>query len=292
MQASASPSAHTLHRPALVAGQFYAGDPQQLRHTVTQYLQAPPPNTCAESSRAQDAPLPRMVMIPHAGHMYCGHIIGATLSQVRLADSVVLLCPNHTGMGQALAVWPGGHWLTPLGSVPVDTALAEELVHSEGGYSADTAAHMREHSLEVLLPFLQCHSPACHIVPISVALNDYPALERAGKVLGQIIMTHRRLGRDISIIVSSDMNHFANQKRTVQKDSLALSQVLNLDAQQLYRVVQEHDISMCGMRPAVVGICASKEQQQCTAHLVQYGTSADITGDQQSVVGYCGIFVK
>lgn len=273
-------------RHPCVAGAFYTADPQDLRASISRYLQADPEHA------VQEPCYPHMLLLPHAGHMYCGHVIGAVLAQVRLPETLILLCPNHSGQGHPLAVWPDGQWHSPLGSVAVDNELATALTGLGVGFSADTQAHTREHSLEVLLPFLQLHSPHSRIVPICVALHDARALQKAAHALRDLLAARAAQGHNSCLIVSSDMNHFECQQNTVRKDGLALAPLLALQADTLLHTVIHNKITMCGVLPAVLAIHSLPEQHHCITELVRYTTSAEVTKDTDNVVGYCGIIVK
>ncbi|WP_337440041.1 AmmeMemoRadiSam system protein B [Desulfovibrio sp.] len=145
-----------LRQPA-VAGRFYTDVPADLRAEVESFLKqgaALPASALAAGDAAHLAGL----MLPHAGHVYSGRVIGATLAHVRLPRTVFLLCPNHTGLGTPLSVWPAGAWQTPLGPVPVDGEMARLLCEADEDFSADVMGHVREHSIEVLLPFYALHA--------------------------------------------------------------------------------------------------------------------------------------
>lgn len=231
-----------------------------------------------------------MVMLPHAGYIYCGDIIGETLAHVRLPSTLFLLGPNHTGRGQGLAVWPDGAWLTPLGQTPVQAELAARLVACGAGFTADTQAHLREHSLEVLLPFLQTCVADLTIIPICVGIGDPSLLHRAGCALGCLLRACRTQGRPVAMIVSSDMHHFSDAATTTRLDTLALEHILQLDAQALLRTVYTSGISMCGVGPAALALYAGQQLHSTHARLVRHATSADVTGNTSNVVGYAGIY--
>lgn len=302
-------------RPPCVAGTFYSADPTTLRTSIFEYLhptpalrEKTPETTCEkgfengpehgpEQGPEQEPKAPHMLILPHAGHIFCGQVIGAVLSRVRLPNTIILLCPNHTGQGHPLAVWPDGQWHTPLGAVPVDSECASALIHStinagDAGFTADISAHKREHSLEVILPFLQCHSPHSRIVPICVASHDPYDLERAGHALREVLNARALVGHNSTIIVSSDMNHFDSQQETVRKDGLALAHLLALQPDALLRTVIHNNISMCGVLPAVLAMHALNAEANPKANLVHYTTSAAVTQDTNKVVGYCGIIVN
>ena len=267
-------------RHPAVAGRFYTGDPARLRREVEDYL-----------GSAQEDTVPLMVMLPHAGYMFCGSIIGATLRKVRLPQSVFLLGPNHSGRGRPLSVWPDGKWFTPLGAVEVDAELAARCLDARAGFEANLDAHAAEHSLEVLLPFLQCHTPGMRVVPVVVALNKLEGLRAAGEGLARCIREERDAGRDAALVVSSDMNHFDNQELTVQKDTRALAPLLELLPEELFNTVRAERISMCGVCPATLALFASRELGAREAKLAAYGTSAAASGDTGRVVGYAGAYV-
>src|ERR687887_1184286 len=99
-------------RPA-VAGQFYPADRERLAREVNRLLAVPGPPPRAAVG----------ILAPHAGYVYSGGVAGATYARVEVPERVIVLCPNHTGLGAAAALWPDGRWRTPLGDVPVDAAL-------------------------------------------------------------------------------------------------------------------------------------------------------------------------
>ena len=170
-------------RQPVVAGRFYPDGPEDLRQEVLHFLDA--------GARALPAPrhtTPVALMLPHAGHVFCGQIIGATLAGMRLPRTLILLCPNHTGMGRPLSVWPDGAWLTPLGPVTVDAGLAAALCEGATVFEADTHAHLREHALEVILPFLQVRQPEpFRIVPVCVGTRQREVLHQAGRDLARLL---------------------------------------------------------------------------------------------------------
>ena len=267
-------------RHPVVAGRFYTNDPERLRREV---------EGCLASAREEITPI--MVMLPHAGYMFCASIIGETLSKLRLPQSIFLLGPNHSGRGKALSVWPHGQWITPLGPVEVDAALAARCLDTTAGFEANLDAHAAEHSLEVLLPFLQCHTPGIRVAPVAVALNTLEGLRVAGEGIARCIREEREAGRQVALVVSSDMNHFDNQERTVEKDTKALAPLLQLSPEALYNTVRAERISMCGVCPATLALFAAKELGAREAKLVAYGTSAAASGDFSRVVGYAGAYV-
>lgn len=266
------------NREPIAAGRFYSGTSQDLQKEVRHYLQ---------SDQKDCLRKPWGFMLPHAGYIYSGSTAGKTLADSCLDDRIIILCPNHTGRGTILSVWPEGHWRTPLGEIRVDTLLAEEIIGSKGGFSADTLAHLGEHSIEVLLPFLQIINPNASIVPICVGTQDASTLERAGNALARILLENDN--KDVQLIISSDMNHYEAEQTTLIKDELALNQALAANPAGLLKTVRQYEISMCGAAPLALALYAAKAMGGVETELVAHSTSGDVSGDHEHVVGYAGL---
>jgi MEMO1 family protein len=267
----------TYVRTPAVAGQFYPGKPEQLARDVEKYTHSSGDKIAAMGC-----------IIPHAGYMYSGHVAGAVYARLELPRRLIILCPNHTGMGAPLAIMSAGEWLTPFGKAQVDTELAESLKRNYDLLTEDTAAQLREHAVEVQLPFLQKLLPAFTFVPITVGTGHFEILEGLGRA---IAATLDEVDGRVLLLASSDMNHYESDDITRIKDRRALDAILKLDAKELFEVVTKYHVSMCGYGPAIAMLTAAKLRGAQRATLIKYATSGDISGDRDSVVGYAGVAV-
>jgi AmmeMemoRadiSam system protein B len=270
-------STRSIVRPPAVAGKFYPANPETLRRDVESYL---PHNK--EKIAALGC------VVPHAGYMYSGHVAGAVFARMELPDRFVILCPNHTGRGEPLAIMSRGAWETPLGEAQIDRALAAELVAEFDLLSEDAQAHRTEHALEVELPFLQVLEPRFTFVPIAIGTHRLDVLTELGKAIARVI--GRQKDR-VLVIASSDMNHYATDSVTREKDALAIAPLVARNPSALHEVVHREQISMCGLGPAVAMLTAVNELGAHSAELVKYATSADVSGDRSYCVGYAGVVV-
>jgi AmmeMemoRadiSam system protein B len=269
-------------RPAAVAGRFYPGDPDDLRAEACAYL--------SPAGATNQAPLRALGCIaPHAGYMYSGHVAGAVFARLEVPQRCIVLCPNHTGMGRALAIMSEGAWQTPLGDVAIDSELAANLKRSFPLLQEDSAAHRAEHAAEVELPFLLLRQPQLKFVPIALGTAQFEVLEQLGKALAGVIAAEND---PVLIVASSDMNHYESDAITRAKDHQALERILTLDPRGLFDVVTQQNISMCGFGPAVTMLTWARQLGAKSAELVKYATSGDISGDRAMVVGYAGIVVS
>lgn len=268
----------TLRQPA-VAGRFYPGNPDDLRAEAQSYLA----QAKAEAVQAIGC------VAPHAGYMYSGPVAGAVFARIAIPRRCIVMCPNHTGQGHALAMMGEGTWRTPLGEVPIDADLAHALKECFPAMHEDSAAHRAEHAVEVELPFLQLRQPDLKFVPIALGTRHFEPLEELGKAMAKVIGKQKE---PVLLVASSDMNHYESDSVTRVKDHHAIERILTLDPRGLYDVVTQQDISMCGFGPAVAMLTAARQLGASQAELVKYATSGDVSGDRDMVVGYAGVVVR
>lgn len=261
-------------RPA-VAGHFYPENPERLRRMVEGFM---------AGGREGEQPAFGIIS-PHAGYIYSGAVAGETFARIRVPQTVVIVGPNHHGIGHPAALYAEGNWVTPLGEIEVDEDLAATIQLECPVLRSDPAAHRLEHSLEVQVPFIQSKAPAASIVPICLGFLPLEDLLDLGEGLGRAIASW---SNEVLIVASTDMTHYESGESARQKDSRALDRVLALDPEGLWETVRRERISMCGAVPTVVMLAAARHLGASSATLVRYSNSGDVTGDQSRVVGYAG----
>ena len=271
----------SLERMPAVAGQFYTDNAPLLRKQVDGFL--------AKADREGAPGHTILAMSPHAGYVYSGTVAGKTLGRANLARRVLLMGPKHTPYGQPLAVWPSGAWRFPGGQLAVDQELARAVLDADPRLREDTQAHLQEHSLEVLIPFLHAIDPGMRIVPLAVGLSDPDVLVDLGRNIGRAI---KAFPEPVSMVVSSDMSHHIPEERARELDAQALEAALTLDPYRFYETVRSQRITMCGVLPMTVALAAAVELGAGEAEITAYGSSADASGDRSAVVGYAGFLVS
>jgi MEMO1 family protein len=269
-------------RPPAVAGTFYEGSRDRLRQQVAFCFRESPVQ--AEKERFIGA------VVPHAAFLYSGHVAASFYAIAELPKRLIILCPNHTGLGHYAAINREGTWQTPFGEARIDTELADALMKKTPLLADDALAHAREHSLEVQLPFLQqLLGSDFTFVPICLGAARYDFCEEIGHALADVIATQ---DEPVGMLASSDLNHYEDQKTTLVKDALAIEQVLALNPRELWRVVDELDVSMCGFIPTTAMLIAARALGASKARLMKHATSGDINHDFGHVVGYASIIIS
>jgi MEMO1 family protein len=215
-------------------------------------------------------------------------VAAAFYGLAELPRRLVILCPNHTGVGHFAAIYREGAWRTPLGEVAIDTRLADAFMSRTKLLAEDAKAHAREHSLEVQLPFLQRLLPDFSFVPICLGAHRFDVAEEIGRAIAEVLQEERE---PVGILASSDLNHYEDQRTTLRKDGLAIDEVLKRNPRELWRVVNEFDVSMCGFIPTTTMLLAVNALGASEARLIKHATSGDVNGDYSHVVGYASILI-
>jgi AmmeMemoRadiSam system protein B len=265
-----------LRQPA-VAGAFYPRHPDSLQQELNGLVPA------VEHRHRLLA-----CIAPHAGYVYSGAVAGQLFGHLDLPERIVVMGPNHTGMGAAVAVAPHSEWDTPLGPQPVDRDLAHRLEQRFPAASQDASAHWKEHSIEVQLPFLRQRRPELRVLPICIQHLGLEDCLLLGHALADVVT---ELGEPVGIVASSDMTHYKPDEVARAQDRKAIDAALARSPTELYETVHREGITMCGVVPATIALEAANRLGATDAHLVAYATSGDTSGDYSAVVGYAGICI-
>lgn len=278
-----------VRRPA-VAGYFYEADHETLRARIEHcFLSKLGPGRLP--SVAEDGPRRiKGLVVPHAGYMYSGPVAAyayLALAEDGVPDTVVIIGPNHTGLGAGISIMVEGSWRTPLGDVEIDSELAKAVQQRSELIAVDEEAHLNEHSIEVQLPFLAyLYGKRVRFVPICMMIQAYEACVDVGRAVASASR-----GRNVVVVASSDFTHYESQASAEAKDKLAIERIERLDPKGLLDVVESRGISMCGPGPVAAMLIAASQLGAASAKLLKYATSGDVTRDYSSVVGYSSIIV-
>jgi AmmeMemoRadiSam system protein B len=275
-------------RPPAVAGEFYEGSREGLiRQIEWCYTHRIGPGEVPSLQRGGRRIIG--LVSPHAGYMYSGPVAAhgfAALAQDGKPDRIIILGPNHHGIGSGVSLMSAGRWITPLGEVEVDGGLAKEILENSEIIDDEEEAHRFEHSIEVQLPFLQHLLGEFKFVPVCMMLQDIKTSLEVGEALASACR-----GKDVLIVASTDFTHYEPQESAERKDRIAIEKIVALDPKGLVETVEERGISMCGYGPVAAMLEACKRLGARTAKLLKYATSGDTSGYRAEVVGYASLAV-
>ena len=272
-------------REPAVAGKFYPDSPAKLRSAILQFLQDALPAKVKK---------PVAIIVPHAGYIFSGQICADGFKQVshEKYDVIVILGTNHTSSSfQKISLYPGSGFRTPLGTAPIDRRVISALIKEDPEDCAlDKSLHEAEHSVEVMVPFIQVIFPEAKIVPAVVGSPDMQMCTRFGRALAKVLKNRRAL-----IVASSDLSHYPSAENANFVDRETLATVAKLDPgifqatvkSQAKRNIPNLHTSICGEAPILATMAAAEALGAIRGVVVSYANSGDMSvGDRSRVVGY------
>jgi len=263
-------------RPAAVAGIWYPGTAAALTSAVDRLLAGP--------ARAVGPKGDLVALIaPHAGLKYSGPVAAYAYRLLceRVFDLVVLVGPSHFVGFEGVAVYRSGAFETPTGLIPVDEDAAAALMGSTPLVREHDAAHAREHSLEMQLPFLRRLAPDVAILPLVMGYQTDATARALADGLADTLTGRRAL-----LVASSDLSHFHAADVAARLDRVVLDSVTQFDADALQAALDANPEHACGGGPIVAVMRAARRLGATAAVTLQYADSGDVSGDKSSVVGY------
>jgi AmmeMemoRadiSam system protein B len=288
-------------RPAAVAGQFYPSDKDELFETIHWSFTHPigPGRFPTKNQISSKMERVECLIVPHAGYIYSGPVAAHSYLiardffltfQNRDQINIIILGPNHYGVGSGVALSPSDYWETPLGKLKMNSILRKRLSEKSSIIDLDALSHSREHSIEVQLPFLQVVGGATightSFLPISLMLQDLETTKEIAEELTEII---QESDEPFLVLGSSDLTHYETAKRASAKDGKLLEEVKTMNPAAFYNSLQRLNVSACGYGAISTVMQISKLLGKKTGRVLKYATSGDTSGDVSSVVGYSSV---
>lgn len=283
-------------RKATVAGSFYDSDKASLLNQLKYcFLHEIGPQKLPESKKIyQNKSKIKGIVSPHAGFIFSGPIAAHNyyyLSFEKIPQTIIIIGPNHRGLGEEISIMPAGYWNTPLGSIEIDEKTVKKILANDKKniIKEDIQAHVFEHSIEVQLPFLQFIYPnnTFKIIPICITNQKLRLMKYlADTIFGSIENT------DCLFIASSDFTHYESQSNAKRKDISAIEKIINMDSDAFYENIKTNSASICGYGPIAVVMEICKKNGIEKGELLKYATSGDVYGMNEQVVGYASIIFR
>jgi AmmeMemoRadiSam system protein B len=269
--------AHEKIRAAVVSGQFYPEEPGILKKKIREFL-----------SRSKNVPDPevRAIIVPHAGYDYSGQVAAEAYKLVegRKFEAVVIIAFLHRVFLQGVLVDDVPAYEMPLGRVPVDRKMAQQLQMVHPLFRETPPGRLEEHSLEVQIPFLQETIPSLKIVPIYIGDQHITNITLLAEALATVIA-----GRNVLVVATSDLSHFHSYEAASRMDKALIAMFEQGNAEAIYDAYAKEEIEACGMGPVLTSILLARKLGWSGPRLIRYANSGDVTGDHGSVVGYAAM---
>lgn len=267
-------------RRAAVAGSWYPAGADQLEAEVDAHL--------GNADRAASANVPAHadlvgLIAPHAGLVYSGPVAAYAyrLLRDRSFGLIVVVGPSHYVGFEGVSVWSAGAFETPFGPLQVDASGAEALMQRCPIVKELPAAHQREHSLEMQLPFLARIAPHATILPLVMGHQTRSTAFALADAIVDVVRDRQAL-----LVASSDLSHFHDAKTAARLDAMVVDDVDRMDADSLMARLEARPDHACGGGPIVTVLRASRALGATKSRVLSYADSGDVSGDKSAVVGY------
>jgi hypothetical protein len=264
-------------RRAAVAGTWYPGTAATLASAIAHHV------AVADRAGADVRGDLVALIAPHAGLMYSGPVAAHAyrLLRDRAFDVAVLVGPSHFVGFDGVSLYPSGGFATPFGVAPIDVACARAIAAATPVVHEHAAAHAREHSLEMQLPFLAHLAPGVPIVPLLMGYQTAATAAALGDALALALR-----GRKALLVASTDLSHYHDRAAASALDRVVIDCVARFDADGLQAVLDVQPEHACGGGPTVAVMRAAHAAGARDAVILDYADSGDVSGDTSSVVGY------
>ncbi len=278
-------------RQPAVAGSFYPSDATELKKTIAGFMAAAKPQQSNGKVRA--------IVVPHAGYVFSGGVAASGYNQLdpdQEYKRIFIIASSHRVSFNKASVYTQGDYITPLGRVPVDTDIANELIRDSRSITDYPEAHVSEHSIEVQLPFLQSRLKySFKIVPIVLGTQAPAVCEEIAKAL-KPYFTNENL-----FIISSDFSHYPAYSDAVKVDEITANAFCTNSPAEFLKVIRNNEnlrmpdlaTSMCAWPSGLTLLYLTQGNTNLSFNKIDYKNSGDIKpyGDKGSVVGYHAISI-
>ncbi|HEY9161584.1 MAG TPA: AmmeMemoRadiSam system protein B [Desulfomonilia bacterium] len=269
-------------RKTAIAGSWYPGTPEVLTRDIRKYLD--------NASISPSVKKPAVIICPHAGYMYSGPVAGYAYKAVsgHRYKNVVVISPSHKAFFPFVSVWAMGGFETPLGRIDIDTELCSSLMNSSRYIRDERSPHVTEHALEIQLPFLKHVLGEFSLCPLIMGEQSLPMCRELSEALEKAIPDPE----ETLVVASSDLSHFHHAERAHVMDKNLAKLISGYDIEGLSDAIDSGRSEACGGGPIMAAMLYAKAKGRTDVNVLKYATSADITGDRSSVVGYLSAVIS
>ncbi|OGW79702.1 MAG: hypothetical protein A3G33_01475 [Omnitrophica bacterium RIFCSPLOWO2_12_FULL_44_17] len=261
-------------RKAVVSGQFYPGQAATLKKLIADYF-----------SKITVAPDPaiKSIIVPHAGYPYSGPVAAYAYKAIQglEVETVIIVGFSHRTPLREIYVDDHDAYETPLGKVPINRPIANEIRAFHPALQDKPRGEMTEHSIEVQVPFLQESIKKLSIVLVYFGDQSYENAQILADALTKVVEKHRVL-----IVISTDLSHFHEDAEARKLDHQLIALVKDADPKKLFMADMSRQVEACGIGPLITALMLQEKMGWAKPELIHYANSSDVTGDKTSVVGY------
>jgi MEMO1 family protein len=280
-----------INRQPAVSGQLYPSSPNELKATLKNLFSKAVPSKKLKTVVA--------IISPHAGYVYSGEVAASSFNQIDAAkgyENIFVIGSSHHVVFDGASIYNKGDFLTPLGTVKVNTELAKHLIKKYSFFNDRDDAHLNEHSIEVQLPFLQyMMKKNFKILPIILGTQTPEMCKKIADALRPYFNSKNLF------IISTDFSHYPSYEDAIKIDKATADAVCSNSAENLIKTLASNEekgianlaTSLCGWTSVLTLLYMTQGSPDITIDAINYKNSGDTElGDKSKVVGYNAIVVS
>jgi AmmeMemoRadiSam system protein B len=258
-------------RKAVVRGQFYPETSKEINSYIENFDEVMDKNIDDKAKDVIFQLKPKAIVVPHAGYIYSGFTANFAyrILENKNYKRAIVIGPSHNYEYDGISVTLEESYETPFGDLKIDTNFSKRLMSDFGVLNLEEV-HI-EHSTETQMPFIKKYLPNVEVVEMIYSKYSSDALENVIEYLIQ--------DEDNLLVISSDLSHFYNLEIANSIDINCIEAIHNLSLEKLSKC------EACG-KIGIESIIKVSKNLNLKSFILDYRTSADISGDKEKVVGY------
>ena len=253
-------------RRSVVAGSFYPAACHEIEMLMQRFEQM--------RQNIETAITPRILVVPHAGYIYSGftaNMAYSVASQQSGIDRIIVIGPSHRVAFSGASVARHESFETPCGDLVMDHVYGAELEARFEWFGFSESLH-QEHSTEVQMPFIKHYFDETPVVEIVYGQIDPEMLSQS---IAYMLEDTENL-----IVISTDLSHFYTLEDAGVHDAICIEAIESMNIG-----LCKHGCEACGLL-GLKGAMMAAQNLKMQSRILDYRTSADTSGDKDSVVGY------
>jgi len=260
-------------RSLAVSGQFYPDDKSELNRYLEHFN-----GILDENNIEVDSSLDvRGIIVPHAGYIYSGFTANIAYKYIsKDIKNIIVIGPSHKFGFDGASVALYDTYPTPFGDLDINQELSKELATKFEFLSFYDEVHS-EHSTETQFPFIKYYMPHVNVVEIVYSDCNY---EKLAQLIDEVLEDPKNF-----IVISTDLSHFYSLQEAKEKDIKVIEAIDKKDITLL-----DTGCEACGMI-GVKGMLEVINKLNLNTKFLDYRTSADVSDDTNSVVGYTSFVI-
>ena len=267
-------------RAPIVEGLFYPAAAEDLKLQIEQLLEKAP-NAPAEAG---------LIISPHAALQYAGDVAACAFKAAakRKIKTAVIIGPQHRDHFDQIILPESKFFQTPLGIVPVNMDLVDELLTCSTKIYCNDIPHLEEHCLEIQLPFIQTLFPQADIVPVLMASHKTDTVKLLANALK---LTFKERICSTLFIVTANMTSDSSSDRPTPEPDFALDLIKRKDWQGILKAAAQKQITTCGAG-GIAALLSLKSFFGNEVALLMEKNSSQVAQSGENIIHYAAIAVS